>query len=76
MRKFLQSRSEASGMELFFIWDGVGALRIVYNNRQCNFEELPERNYSLTIYERNLQKLAIEMFKVNNCLSVQLVSGN
>ena len=74
MRKFLQSRSEASGMELFFIWDGVGALRIV--NRQCNFEELPERNYSLTIYERNLQKLAIEMFKVNNCLSVQLVSGD
>ena len=71
-----QEASEASGMELFFIWDGVGALRIVYNNRQCNFEELLERNYSLTIYERNLQKLAIEIFKVNNCQLVQLVSGN
>ena len=28
------------------------------------------------IHERNLQKLALEMFKVNNGLSVQLVSEN
>ena len=49
------------------------ALRIVYNDHQCTFEELLERDNSFTIHERNLQKLAIEMFKVNNGLSVQLV---
>ena len=50
------------------------ALRIVYNDHQCTFEELLERDNSFTIHERNLQKLAIEMFKVNNGLSVHLVS--
>ena len=31
---------------------------------------------SFTVHERNLQNLDIEMFKVNNGLSVQLVSEN
>ena len=51
------------------------ALRMVYDH-QCTLEELLERDNSFTIHERNLQKLAIEMFKVNNGLSVQLVSEN
>ena len=50
------------------------ALRIVYNDHQCIFEELLERDNSFTIHERNLQKLATEMLKVNNGLSVQVVS--
>ena len=49
------------------------ALRIVYNDHQCTFEELLERDNSFMIHKRNLQKLAIEMFKVNNGLLVQLV---
>ena len=52
------------------------ALRIVYNDHQCTLEELLQRDNSFTIHERNLQKLALEMFKVNNGLSVQLVSEN
>ena len=52
------------------------ALRIVCNDHQCTFEELLERDNSFTIHERNLQNLDIEMFKVNNGLSVQLVSEN
>ena len=52
------------------------ALRIVYNDHQCTFEELLERDNSFRVLERNLQKLAIGMFKVNNGLSVQLVSDN
>ena len=52
------------------------ALGIVYNDHQCIFEELLERDNSFTIHERNLQKLATEMFKVSNGLSVQLVSEN
>ena len=49
------------------------ALRIVYNVHQCTFEELREWDNSFKIHERNLQKLNIEMFKVNNGLSLQLV---
>ena len=52
------------------------ALRIVYNDHQSTFEKLLERDDSFAIHERNLQKLAIEMFKVNNGLLVQLVSEN
>ena len=33
------------------------ALRIVYNDHQCTFEELLVRDNSFTIHERNLQKL-------------------
>ena len=51
-------------------------LRIVWDDHQCTFEELLGRDSSFTIHERNLQKLAIEMFKVNNWLSVRLVSEN
>ena len=40
-------------------------LRIVYNdNIQSNFKQLPEKDNSVSIHERNLQALAIEMFKV------------
>ena len=52
------------------------ALRIIYNDHQRTFEELLGRDNSFTIHERNIQKLAIEMFKVNNGLSVPLVSVN
>ena len=51
------------------------ALRTVYNDHQCTFKELPGRYNSFSIHERNLRKLTIEMFKVNNGLSVQLVSA-
>ena len=52
------------------------ALRIVYNDHQCTFEELLEKDNSFTIHKGNLQKLAIEMLKVNNGLLVQLVGEN
>ena len=51
----------------------VRTLRNVYNAHQCTFEKLLERGNSFAIHERNLQKLAIEMFKMNNGLSVKLV---
>ena len=50
------------------------ALGIVCNDHQCTFEQLLERDNSVTIYEKYLQKLTTEMFKMNNELSVQLVS--
>ena len=48
-------------------------LRIIYND---HFHIYNGRDSFFMIHERNLQKLAIEMLKVNNGLSVQLVSEN
>ena len=46
------------------------ALRVAYNDHQCTFEELLERDNSFMIHEKNLQRLGTEMFKVNNGLPV------
>ena len=44
------------------------ALRAVYKNKSLTFSELLEKDKSFTIHERNLQKLATEMYKVKNDL--------
>ena len=49
------------------------ALRIIYKNSTSTFEELLEKDGSLTIHDRNLRRLAIEMFKIKNHLSPQPV---
>ena len=45
------------------------ALRIVYKNDELNFNELLELDNSMTVHHRNLQILAIEMYKVKNKIS-------
>ena len=45
------------------------ALRIVYKNDELTFQQLLEKDNSLTIHDRNLQKLAVEMYKVKHNLS-------
>ena len=45
------------------------ALRLVYQNENATFQELLEMDGSVTIHHKNLQRLAIEMFKVKNKLS-------
>ena len=45
------------------------ALRIVYKDDDLTFQQLLEKDNSLTIHEKNLQKLAIEMYKVKHNLS-------
>ena len=44
------------------------ALRVVYKDENCTFEELLEKDNSFTVHERNLQKLALLMFKVKHNL--------
>ena len=45
------------------------ALRVVYKNSDMTFQELLKRDDSFTIHDRNLQKLALEMYKVKHNLS-------
>ena len=42
------------------------ALRVVYKDEKLTFNQLLEKDNSFTIHERNLQKLALLMFKVKN----------
>ena len=51
-------------------------LRIIYNDKQSSFIELLEKDNSVSIHQRNLQVLAIEMFKVSNGLSPVLMNGD
>ena len=49
-------------------------LRIMYNDKQSSFIELLKKDNSVSIHQRKLQVLAIEMFKVSNGLSPVLMN--
>ena len=45
------------------------SLRLVYKDKKLTFHELLDKDDSVTIHQRNLQRLATEMYKVKNNLS-------
>ena len=49
------------------------ALRLVYEDENLTFQELLDLDESMSIHHRNIQKLAIEMFKIKNNLSPPLM---
>ena len=49
------------------------ALRIVYHDNDLSFEELLQKDNSFSIHDRNIQLVAIEMFKARNNLSPEIV---
>ena len=49
------------------------ALRIVYKNNVLSFEELLELDKSFKIHHKNIQSLAIELFKIKNNHSVTIM---
>ena len=44
------------------------ALRVVYKDENLTFEQLLEKDEGFTIHERNLQKVALLMYKVKHGL--------
>ena len=51
------------------------ALRLVYNDEESSFEELLIKDNSVTIHERNIRLLAIEVFKIRNKISTESMCG-
>ena len=49
------------------------ALRILYRDDISSFEELLDRDGSFTVHQRNIQSLAIEMYKAKNNLGPSLL---
>ena len=50
------------------------ALRLVYDDENLTFQELLDLDGSITIHHKNIQRLAIEMFKIKNNLSPPLMN--
>ena len=49
------------------------ALRLVYQDHVSTFDELLDKDNSVTIHQKNLQVLATEIFKVKNGLSPEIM---
>ena len=49
-------------------------LRIIYNDKTCTFKELLEKDNSVSIHYGNIQTLAVEMYKVANGMSPEIMN--
>ena len=49
-------------------------LRLIYSDNTLSFQELLKRDGSVTIHQRNIQTLAIELYKVKNGLSPKIMN--
>ena len=49
-------------------------LRTIYNDKTSTFTELLGRDNSLSIHYKNIQALAIEMYKVGNGISLEIIN--
>ena len=49
-------------------------LRVIYKDKNSNFENLLEKDNSVSIYYRNVQTLAIEMYKVASGTSPEIMN--
>ena len=50
------------------------ALRITYKDKSSTFQELLEKDNSVSIHHRNIQKLAIEIYKVMHGFSPPILN--
>ena len=49
-------------------------LRMIYNDKISNFEELLNKDNSVSIHHSNIHALAIEMYKVANDMSPDIMN--
>ena len=49
-------------------------LRVIYNDKTSSFEQLLANDNSVSIHHSNIQTLVIEMYKVTNGLSPEIMS--
>ena len=49
------------------------ALRIVYQDKKSNLQDLLQKDNSVSIHMKNLQYLATEIYKVKNSLSPEIM---
>ena len=49
-------------------------LRVIYNDKTSSFEQLLEKDSSVSIQHRNIQTFATEMYKVTNRLSPEIMN--
>ena len=49
-------------------------LRTIYSDKKSSFDELLDKDESVSIHQQNMQKLGIEMFKVLNGENPQIVN--
>ena len=54
-------------------WIHERGLRIVYQDYSCTFKELLTKNGSVSIHHRNIQLVAVEMFKVKHALIPEIM---
>ena len=50
-------------------------LRIVYQDKQSSYENLLLTDGTVSMHHRNIQALAIEMYKIKNDLSTEILSN-
>ena len=48
-------------------------LRLIYNDKRSSFEDLLEKDNSISIHHKNLQALAIEMLKVQTKTKPEII---
>ena len=49
-------------------------LRLIYNDKTSTFKELLEKHNSVSMHHRNIQALAIEMYKVANGMDPEIMN--
>ena len=49
-------------------------LRTIYNDKQSSFEQLLDKDGSVSIHHKNVQFLLIEMFKIKNNIAPKILT--